>query len=403
MRKFIRGASITFFSSAILFAINVLASIVLAPPIYGELSATINSMTLIGLFISSGVSFYVLSIGSKHNLNAVFGFSILFFIASCLFVFFLFLCYWAISDSAALVSVIYAFPVAAAIGLSLVMVGYFQLAENYTVSAVINSIPNLIKSAATLYIMAIVEWGINRDYAYRGASFLFYLIFALILILLVFRYRDKSTNEILHHDWFLAGKFAFSNFLVSAYTALVIPIVFLTYGAECSAVFSVFFIFWSFLNMIVGHIYGNHYLIRLKVIQADSNQLKVFFCKIVRLGSCLGLILAIASIVFFKLFGFYFWSEYSAYEFLIYSLLLTLGFRSISAAAGLFLSLGRWIKWKNIAQCIFLLVLYLPIATGADFKSFVAAYFFAEVILMIMYFSIAYLRVFPSVKAGRAW
>lgn len=403
MSQVFRGAFITFFSSGVLFAVNVLASIFLVPAKYGELSASINSMTLVGLFLSSGVSFYVVSIGSKDSLNAVFIFLCKFFLVSCFLFLVSLLIYRHLSDRSVVDSVIFTFPAAASIGLCLVLVGYFQLSENYEISAAISAIPNLIKSAVLLYMMVPILWLIETDYVYWIVGVVPYLIFISTLVMLVNRHRNKSSSEILRHNFYLLVKFALSNFLVSAYTAMVIPVVFLTYGADHSAVFSIFFIFWSLLNMAVGYLYGNYYLIKLKKIHEDNRKLKMLFNKIIRLGLFMGLAVVIFSIVIFKVCSFNFWREYAEYEFVFYVLFITLCFRSISAASGLFLSLGGWIKWKNIAQCIFLMILYLPIALGADFKSFVIAYFFAEAMLMVMYFSKSYLRVHAVTRLRRCW
>ncbi|MNF72244.1 hypothetical protein D3C84_542160 [compost metagenome] len=219
---------------------------------------------------------------------------------------------------------------------------------------------------------------------------------------MVYRRKDKNPSKTLHHNVPLAAKFVFSNFVVSAYTSMVIPAVYLTYGADHSAAFSIFFIFWSLLNIVTGYLYGNHYLIKLKLIYTNNGNAKDFFYKTIKIGGYISLIITTSSIAAFKFGSLYFWSEYAAYENTILFLLVTLGFRSISAAAGLFLSLGDWVKWKNIAQCIFVMTLYLPITSGANFDFFVAAYGIAEVILMIIYLFIAYIRVHPPTRQKEA-
>ncbi|WP_223510951.1 hypothetical protein [Pseudomonas sp. BF-R-05] len=398
MSQIFRGVSITLFSSGVFFVVNFLLSITLNPTIYGELSAAINSITLIGLVISSGISFYIVSIGCKDSLKGAFDFSFRFFVASCCLTLVSLFIYWIINNGGTVETILYAFPAAASIGFCLVMVGYFQLAENYSFSAAMSSIPNLIKSAALLYMAAPVFWVIDSVYTYRLAGILLYLICLCALILVVFRRKDKNSSKTLHHNAHLAAKFVFSNFVVSAYTSMVIPVVYLTYGADHSAAFSIFFIFWSLLNIVTGYLYGNHYLIKLKLIYADNGNSKAFFYKTIKLGAYISLIITISSIAVFKFGSFYFWSEYAAYENIILFLLVTLGFRSISAAAGLFLSLGDWVKWKNIAQCIFVMTLYFPIISGANFDFFVAAYGLAEIILMIIYLFIAYIRVHPPTR-----
>lgn len=248
MSQIFRGASITLFSSGIFFAVNFISSVILNPTIYGELSAAINTITLIGLIISSGISFYIVSIGSKESLKGAFNFSFKFFAATCLFTLISLCIYRLMSNGESVETVLYAFPAAASIGLCLVMVGYFQLSENYAFSAAMSSIPNIIKSFVLLYMLVPIFWVIDSAYTYTLIGTLLHLSCLGALIFVVFRHKDKNPSRKLHHNAPLAAKFVFSNFVVSAYSSMVVPIVYLTYGADHSAVFSIFLFFGLYLT-----------------------------------------------------------------------------------------------------------------------------------------------------------
>jgi hypothetical protein len=235
-----------------------------------------------------------------------------------------------------------------------------------------------------VFISIIVVFNDNSFAMFVGFLGWVICLFSCFVMNRISKYKGGRDGPILHSRKIFTHHLT-TNVLVVLYTSTLIPVIFMAFGPKNAAIFSVFFIYWSLLNIIINLVFNNNYLVEFKR-EGPSPEL---YNKTILTGLLLGLAVFVVSVFSLPLFITYLWAEYSSSVPIFLSLFSVLFFRTLSASFGVFLSLGSMVKYKVFAQLIFIASLYGSLAFGVEWLGFLYIYILSEALLAFFYFMAA--------------
>lgn len=377
-------AALTLSTSGIYLLVNVLVSHYVSPENYGYISNAMNMVNLVSCLATFGLSGYVLNAISEVNSKSAYRFINLFILTTWLVI--LGFCLVIKIDAGGDGVWIALLPYVIILSYLLIFIGFFQGLgrPNYSVSII--SVVNLIKIVLLIFVSIIVVYK-NNDLTFFAAISGWALLFFTYLVIRRVRRSKGGGKEVMQHSLRIFTHHFSTNLLVVLYTSTLIPVIFSAYGAKNAAIFAVFFIYWSSLNIIINLVFNNNFLVRFK---AEEPTIELYN-KTIRTGFLLGLVLYITAVISLPLFIAFLWEDYASSASIFISLFTVLFFRTLSASFGVFLSLGTMVRYKVIAQLVFILTLYGALLFGVDWRGFLYIYISLEALLALFYFMAAVL------------